>query len=1667
MKQKKAKIVKELGLILGIILALFIVLILFIRSPWGQNKIVNYATNFISEKTNTKVSIDKLYLTFGGNLFIKGLYLEDTKCDTLIYSKYLEANLPLWSMIRGQSIGVDALEWKGFRANIHRKDSLNGYNFQFLVDAFASSDTSSISYENITPPLDIILGDFHFNDFNIVFEDAVMGIESNIVFDEMHLEMDEFNLDKMIFKVSDAELFNANINYIQTSVSNELNAESLKLPFFAIDNFDLQQVNVVYSDTKNGINVLLDIDKFHTEIPKLDFAKKIYNVNAIQLKNSLVNVSFTNQNKANNSSTIEVPESNNALVWPDLEVTIADINLDNNRIQYSVENSVANQDPINFKNWNISGFHFRSKLLSLQDKQLKMNLESFQFKEKTGINLKELSFDALITDAFLQVENIKFKVNRNEIIGELHANYAQLSDLLKQPEKTNFEVNIPHYQLDISDIFIFKPQLIKNNYIQKFGEKLVHGNLKIAGLLSTIKIANANIYWGDATKISLSGSIDNVINTEKLWFSIPEFTAETTKEDASPFLIEENLGITLPDEISLSGNSQGTLTDLSAKAKLNTSQGIINVNGRFKNEATIAFDGEINIINYEIGNLLNNNNISNFNATITSSLIGNNINNLDAKINADISSITYNNYAFKAFEVTGSLENGKGKISSNYKDKNLNMLLDASLLLDSIAPEIGLNLEVIGADLQALGIMERGVRTGLKLQANFKGNTSSYNLTGNLDDGVVIYNGKTYLIGDVYTNAHVRKDSTSFFIKNKLLHLQLESNTDPKTFGKALQEHVTSYFYQDTTQILDASTIPVNLNFKAEIIQAPILNEVFFVNLKEMDTINISLNFKEKSKKLEAKVSAPLINYAGNEIDSLAISLGSTEEEFEFNIGFNAIKTGPLELPKTVLKGEQVENKMLLEFTSYFEDDIYNTIQTEITGKRDSLRLHVLSDKFQINKENWKISKDNEMKLTKNKIDFHNFRFSYNGQSFEITDKLQDTGNDYLALRFKNFNLRTLFNYLNPEEELVTGDLNGNFILDNPLKNMGFLADLSVSNFKLLNVDLGKLKIEAVSQVENSYEYNLNLSDGAIDMKINGDYYAAEPTSNLNLNIDLNSLKMEAFEGFTQGKITNASGNISGKFTLNGALDNPVYQGSINFNEVDFKIKKLNAAFSLANENLWMDNKGFNVNNFTLRDENSNTLIINGKVGTENALNPSFDLNFVAENFQLLKAKKDDNNILFGTANFSAVANLTGDLLIPKLEINTNINKTTDITYILPSATVNMESREGIVMFVNRESPDAILTRTEEKLGTITGFEIKTFITSDKEAQFTIIIDEKKGDNFQISGKADLSFGLEPNGRMSLSGYYNAEKGHYEMNLYNLVNRRFDLARDSRVTWSGNPFDAELDVRAIYKLKTSASPLMATQTSGLDPSVKNLYRQALPFLVYLNIDGALMQPKITFKLDMPEEDRGAINGEVYSRVQEVNQQESELNRQVFSLLVLNQFYPEVGNDGSTGGVVNIARENINDALSDQLNNFSDKLMGDTGVELNFGLNSFTDYKGATEQQRTQLDIAAQKKLFNDRLIVKVGSEVDIEGSGSAGEEAPLIGNVSLEYLLSENGKYRIKAFQKNEFETVIDGQIIVNGIALIFTQEFNKFRELWDAMFRSEKEKQKQKETKAAKEEEN
>src|SRR5690606_25023556 len=113
----KPKWLRVLLRIMVVVVLLFAILVIFIQSRWGQNIIVSKAVTYIEGKIGTDVSIEKLYLTFSGDLSLEGLYMEDQKGDSLVYSKNLQVSVALMPLIQGSKIHIKNLEWTGLRAN--------------------------------------------------------------------------------------------------------------------------------------------------------------------------------------------------------------------------------------------------------------------------------------------------------------------------------------------------------------------------------------------------------------------------------------------------------------------------------------------------------------------------------------------------------------------------------------------------------------------------------------------------------------------------------------------------------------------------------------------------------------------------------------------------------------------------------------------------------------------------------------------------------------------------------------------------------------------------------------------------------------------------------------------------------------------------------------------------------------------------------------------------------------------------------------------------------------------------------------------------------------------------------------------------------------------------------------------------------------------------------------------------------------------------------------------------------------------------------------------------------------------------------------------------------------------------------------------------------------
>ncbi len=1298
----------------------------------------------------------------------------------------------------------------------------------------------------------------------------------------------------------------------------------------------------------------------------------------------------------------------------------------------------------------MENLNFEANNIMFEPGFVQANVEKLEFSEISGLDLNKTNFNLLLTDNDLRLKDLELQMNGNNIQGNASLAYTSLANFMEHPENAQVDFAIPQFNLDLSDLYLFQPDLKQNQYFASLAKKPLYGSLSAEGKLSKVQVENAAINWGSNTKLAATGTIFNASDPDALQFDFPRINFRSQKGDIQQFIAQQDLGIQLPQDLDLRGSLSGNPQDITVDAVLNSSAGQLSVDGRFTTAPQLTFDADVQATKLEVGQLLQNKALGPVTLSLQTSGEGEDINSLDAVLSANVSSLKYNAYTYEGIDLYAEFEHGEGFANVDYKDNNLNMELESFVELDSIAPKMALQLNIIGADLQALGLSDRGINAALDLKANFEGNAESYDATANLTDGVVVYDQETYLLGDLDLLAHVRPDTTSLDVQNRMLNLRLSSNADPAEFFSALNRHYQSYF--SSTDVTDTLQKPVNIEMRAEVSPAPVLEDVLLPQLEEMDTVHIAVDFHEKEKKLNASVKLPFLKYYGAAVDSLDLSLNSNKDQLNFNLGMRSVDVGPLAIKQTNLTGSLENEELLLDFSSMYNGEPLMNLQSRVSKNNGDILIHVIPEDLVLNSNPWEITRDNKIIVGDNSWEFQDFKLSRNDQFMEVGNNVGGVTGEHIGIHFQNFSLAALFSYFNPEDVLASGTMNGNFIVKDPFGSTGLLADLDVREFSVMDVLLGRLKLDAEAIGSDRYNIDLGIKEGPADLDLTGSYVATPETSNLDLQLDLNEIKMQVVEGFAPEFLNSSSGSFSGRIQLGGTMASPEYEGSIHFNRAGFTVAMLNAPFVLADETLRLDNKGFYMDNFEIQDTQGNAFVLDGSVNTEELLNPAFDLSFKADNFTALSSTEEDNDLFYGTAIFDATGSLTGDLELPVVELDLDVEENTNMTYVIPEATLEVEEREGVVVFVNRENPDRILTRThgETESVSFSGFQLNSYISVQKNATFKVILDEDTGDNFQASGEGDLLFDIYPNGRTTMSGRLEINDGHYEMSLYNLVKRKFNIMDGSSIVWAGDPMDADLNITAVYEIEASASALMAPQLTSADLDVKDRYRQELPFLVYLNIDGTITEPKISFGLDMPEDDQGAIGGQVYGRVQQVNSQENELNKQVFSLLVLNRFFPNSGSDGSAGGTLSFARDNLNEALSDQLNIFSDRLLGETGVNLNFGLDSYTDYQGEAPQERTQLDITAQKSLLDDRLVVSVGSEVDLQGSSAVGEESPVIGNVSLEYLLTEDGRFRLKAFRKKSYENVIDGQLIISGLSLIFTQEFNRFHELWDEIIRNE-----------------
>ncbi|MDO6471473.1 translocation/assembly module TamB domain-containing protein [Maribacter sp. 1_MG-2023] len=1613
---------------------------MIVRTPWAQNLILSKVTNYISDKTNTKVEVGKLYLTFSGDIQVENIFLEDKKGDTLFYSKSLQADIPIYPIVFKNSLAIDDVTSKGVVAHISRENNPDEFNFTFLIDALTTpTDKKSATSE----PMDISIGNLDLADWKLNYKDAYLRTDINLILGNLNVDVTEFDLEKMKFSLDELNLKNTEFTYNQTHpfpISED--AINTTLPFIQLEDFKVENVFVSYNSQPAGLQTQFQLGTIELTNILADVSKNRYETNDLLFKDSQIDIQITNDEAAQDDTT-----SSPIFEWPKFIIAANDINIGKNTFSYTLNGSASNSDTFNPDAFKIQNSQLLAKNLTYQAEKFNADVSKFSFSEPSGIRLNQLAFKASLSGTEASISNLAFDMNQSSANANLAIQFNSLQGAIKNPKKSTLSVDISDLNLRLEDVMKLLPELAKNQYLDSLSAKPITGNLKAIGSLEKVNDFNTELQWGKDTKLIAKGSINNLTTIDSLTYDLNNISIISTKLAVNKIISSKELGISIPETILAEGSLSGGTSWVNPDMNIKIPEGSATIKAFVNFGETMKFDGQISVDSLQLGKLLQNDQLGKLSLRIEGKGAGSELSNFDSTFDGSITQFQFDGYDYNAIEITGNLKDRNGTVTANINNPNLNMKVNSTMVLSSQENNIVFTSNIIGADLQELGLTKNNIKVAANIKGNYIGTPSNFTVNTTIEDGITIADNEQYQVSTIALKAHIEDSITDVSVKSNFLNGQLTSNASPNRITDALKKQLEQYFSTDDTTIEVEDDIDANLALA--VIPTPVLSKVFFNGVEDLDSLNIDASFNSKKRKISAEVKVPHISYAGSSVDSLNAFIKGDSVDLKFSAGLADLIYEPIHLKQTYLEGSLKNKELLLDFNSKNDSVPIIHIASGLVFQKDTLKLHISPKDLILNKKQWGIPEDNNIIIAESFSDFENVILSRNSQKMEISNNIPKMESDHIGILFENFQLQTFLSFFNPDEALAKGKVEGNFVIINPYNASGLVADIDIKDFQVMENPLGTLTLDASSKSLSEYDFYLALKDGGANITLTGDYAAKENTADLNMELDIQKLEAKVIQGLSNEQLSDAKGYLNGSLLINGTLTEPKYSGRINFNDFSLTLAAYKSTFALDNEHIDIDQDVLLFNSFAIYDINQGTLTVDGTIITKSFANPDFDLSVKTDQFRVLDSKKGDNELVYGIATIQADLTVKGNLELPVIDGKLRVRDVTDLTYIVPQNELDIQERDGVVIFVNRENPDAILTQSdgEKSDSFFAGMDINTILEIGNDAKFTILLDEKTNDKLQASGAATLNLNIDPNQDIRLSGRLELDSGFYRTSLYNLVSREFKIQKGSSIVWGGDPFDAKMDVTAIYEIETSASSLMSSISYGTDNSVSGSYQQSTPFLVYLNIDGQLMQPELSFALDMPESAQGNFGGAVYDRIQQLNKQESELNKQVFSLLALNRFYPTTGSDGSNGGAIYIARNNVNKVLSNELTSISNKLLGNTGFELGFDLDSFEDYESGTAQSRTQLNINASKKLFNDRLIVSADSAVDIKGSAATTEtETPIIGNVTLEYLLNEEGTYRVKGFRKQEYQNIIDGQLIITGIAFIFNREFNKFSQLFSPL---------------------
>ncbi|KAF2510185.1 translocation/assembly module TamB [Flavobacterium zhairuonense] len=1660
------------------VIALLLLLIILIQVPSVQNFVKNKAVSYLQDKIKTKVSLDRISIKFPKDVVLEGFYFEDQKKDTLLAGKRLELDVDLFKLVSSE-LEINSVSLENVNANISRNK--NGvFNFDYIIKAFESKDPK-VDDPN-AKPFKISVVKVNLDNVKFNFKDDFSKNDIRVNLTHFDTKFKKFDLDNMDFNIPTINLNGLKVVLDQDVVEKiaEVSVKTVdtisKRPDFklALNKITLSKIDILYDNKDSKLNSGIRLGNLNLAVNEIDLNKQLLDFDTFEVKNLSGNLRLGAKDKQ-----IQTPDlDTTAIKQAGWKTKLNKVNIENFAFKFDDMQSKAVAKGLDYSHLDLNKFNFEAEKLYYGNDTISGNINKLTVNEKSGLEIQSLKTTFFYGPKNASLENLYLKTPQTLVQNKIKVEYKSLESLQKDLGNLAIDANFKESKIGFRDILLFVPTLQNTNPFKSNPNAILYVNSRVNGKVKDLNIPQFEMSGIGTTKVSLSGKIKGLPDAQKAYYDLDIKKLSSTSKDINSFVPKGTIptNIQLPSQLSLVGKFKGSAQNFKTNLVLNSSFGNAKIDALFDQriKKKEKYDAVVSLNDFNVGRLIKNDSIGKI--TLKAKVNGNGLDpkTANAVVDGIVQKAVFNRYAYKDLTLKGNIENGSFAVKSGMKDPNLNFDLVASGNTKEKYPAIKLKLILDIADLEKLNLHAGPMKLRGNVDADIANSNPDF-LNGKvfLSNIQILQDKEPIVLDSIRVLAFADKDSNSIKVSSQFLKAEVIGKYKLTTLANSIQKSLSKYINLQNPKV-NAESDEQRLAFTLKVDNDPVLLKLL-PKLTGLEPFTINGNYNSQTDSLEVKGTIPRIVYDGNTISDGKISIETKDNALGYLVSVGTIESGSFKIPFTSLSGKVENNELTyaLEVKDAKEKQQY-FIGGNLNHENAKNVFKIDPETFVLNYEKWNVDPENAIEFGDKRLYINRFFLNHEGDELKIQS--QETQNNApLQVDFVNFKIGTIMSMISKDKELIQGLVNGNALVENVMTKPTFTSDLKIDDFIFKGEKVGDLEIKVDNKTADTLVANVILSDEGNDVKLTGEYKIEE--GNFDLDVAINKLTIKSIQGFSMGNISEGTGFLSGNFKITGNTSAPKINGELNFNDAGFRVTQLNSYFKTGKEKITFNEGTISFDKFSLLDENDNELFVNGTVQSADFVKYNFDLLVEANDFRAINSKPADNDLFYGDLFLDTKLNIKGNLDSPVVDGTIKINKETKFTVVMPQSDPSIADREGIVEFVDEDN--MYLKQTvdmQKKLNQseLKGMDVNVAITIDKEAELTLLIDKSNGDYLKLKGEAELVGGIDQSGKTTLTGKYEFTDGAYEMN-FNGIKRKFDIQQGSFITWNGEPTLANVNITAIYKVETAPIDLMGNQLKNETQAVQNTYKQKLPFQTLLKMNGELMKPEISFGINLPDGNYN-VSSDVVTRTQtrlkQLEQDPAELNKQVFALLLLNRFVGENPFSSESGGTnaESFARQSVSKILSQQLNNLAGELI--TGFEVNFDLESTEDYTTGTMQNRTDLNVEVSKKLLDDRLKVTVGSSFGVEGAERANEESTNIaGDVALDYQLTKDGRYMVRAYRKNQYQVAVEGQVIETGVAFIITMSYNKFRELFhrtekekemirEEKLRKEKQKQKEKENK-------